>query len=80
MDLGIQQVGVINVFVYFMISFVEYEYIFNDVGVKFCFVGIGDFYDKVFMVQVNVVMLEKIYIFGLQEGCLYWEEIFIDEG
>ena len=80
MDLGIQQVGAINVPVYPTISPAEYEYIFNDAGVKLCFAGIGDLYDKVSTAQANVATLEKIYTLGPQEGRPYWEEIFTDEG
>ena len=47
LDIGIQQIGAINVPVYPTISPREYEYIFNDSGVKYCFVGSDDLYDKV---------------------------------
>ena len=47
MDIAIQQVGAINVPVYPTISPGEYEYIFNDAGVKIAFVGEGDLYEKV---------------------------------
>ena len=39
LDLGIQQIGAINVPVYPTISPAEYEYIFNDSEVTYCFVG-----------------------------------------
>lgn len=80
MDLGIQQVGAINVPVYPTISPAEYEYIFNDAGVKLCFAGIGDLYDKVASAQSNVPTLENIYTLDPQEGRPYWEDIFTDEG
>lgn len=80
MDLGIQQVGAINVPVYPTISPAEYEYIFNDAGVKLCFAGIGDLYDKVASAQTNVPTLENIYTLDPQEGRPYWEDIFTDEG
>ena len=80
MDLGIQQIGAINVPVYPTISPAEYEYIFNDAGVKLCFAGIGDLYDKVASAQTNVSTLENIYTLDPQEGRPYWEDIFTDEG
>lgn len=80
MDLGIQQVGAINVPVYPTISPAEYEYIFNDAGVKLCFAGTGDLYDKVASAQTNVPTLENIYTLDPQEGRPYWKEIFTDEG
>ena len=51
MDIGLQQIGAINVPVYPTISPGEYEYIFNDAGVRFAFVGTGDLYDKVATAQ-----------------------------
>lgn len=80
MDIGLQQVGAINVPVYPTISPAEYEYIFNDAGVRFCFAGIGDLYDKVAKAKTNVPTLEEIYTFDRQEGRPYWMDIFSDEG
>lgn len=80
MDIGLQQIGAINVPVYPTISPAEYEYIFNDAGVKLCVVGKGDLYDKVASAQPQVPTLEKIYTFDRQEGRAYWEELFADEG
>lgn len=80
MDIGLQQVGAINVPVYPTISPAEYQYIFNDAGVRFCFAGVGDLYDKVAKAQANVPTLECIYTFDRQEGRPYWMDIFTDEG
>ena len=71
MDVGLQQLGVINVPVYPTISSGEYEYIFNDSEVKYCFVGEGDLYDKVKTAQANVPSLIDIYTFDKQEGRKY---------
>ncbi|MGH1436824.1 MAG: AMP-dependent synthetase/ligase [Lewinella sp.] len=80
MDIGLQQIGAINVPVYPTISPVEYEYIFNDAGVKLCFAGEGDLYDKVASAKPNVSTLENIYTLDRQEGRPYWEDIFTEEG
>ncbi len=80
MDIGLQQIGAINVPVYPTISPGEYEYIFNDAGVRFAFVGMGDLYDKVATAQPNIDTLQDIYTFDQQDGRLYWEDIFVDEG
>lgn len=80
MDLGLQQIGAINVPVYPTISPKEYEYIFNDAGVKLCFAGEGDLYDKVASAKPNVGTLENIYTLDPQEGRPYWEDIFKAEG
>ena len=80
MDIGIQQIGAINVPVYPTISPGEYEYIFNDASVNYCFVGINDLYDKVSKAKANVPTLKDIYTFDQQEGRKHWTEIFSDEG
>jgi len=76
MDLGIQQIGAINVPVYPTISTKEYEYIFNDASVKHAFVGSGDLYDKVIATKGKVADLDRIYTFDKQEGRPYWKDIF----
>ena len=80
LDIGIQQIGAINVPVYPTISPGEYEYIFNDSKAKFCFVGKDDLYDKVHKAQSNVPSLKEVYTLDRQEGRPYWEDIFSDEG
>jgi len=80
LDIGIQQIGAINVPVYPTISPAEYEYIFNDASVKYCFAGTGDLYDKVNTAWDQVPSLKAIYTFDLQEGRKHWESIFSDEG
>ncbi|MEM1319314.1 MAG: long-chain fatty acid--CoA ligase [Bacteroidota bacterium] len=79
-DLGIQQVGAINVPVYPTISPTDYEYIFNDSQVKFCFVGMGDLYDKVDKAWPQIPSLKGVYCLDEQEGRSYWKEIFSEEG
>lgn len=80
MDIGLQQIGAINVPVYPTISPGEYEYIFNDAGISYCFVGADDLYDKVDKAKPNIPTLKNIYTFDQQEGRPYWEEIFSEEG
>lgn len=78
MDIGIQQIGAINVPVYPTISSGEYEYIFNDAEVKYCFAGEGDLFDKVQKAKENVPSLIDIYTFDKVEGRKHWEDIFTD--
>ena len=75
-DIATQMIGVINVPLYPTISPREYEYILNDAGVKYAFVGAMDLYDKVTEAKANVSTLETIYTFDRQEGRPYWEDIF----
>ena len=46
-DIAIQQVGGIVVPVYPNISIIDYKYIFKDAGIKICFVGNKELYDKI---------------------------------
>lgn len=78
MDIGLQQIGAINVPVYPTISSGEYEYIFNDSSVKYCFVGDGDLYDKVKTAQSKVPSLIDIYTFDEREGLKFWKDIFAE--
>ncbi len=79
-DIGIQQIGAITVPVYPTISPREYEYIFNDAEIKYCFLGTDDLCDKVGIARKKVPSLLDIYTFDRQEGMKFWEDIFTDEG
>ena len=80
MDLGMQQIGAINVPVYPTISSGEYEYIFNDASVKLAFCGSGDLVQKVKNAQKNVPSLQQIYAFDANPEVPFWESIFSDAG
>lgn len=79
LDIGIQQIGAVNVPVYPTISPAEYQYIFNDSEVSYCFVGKDDLFDKVSKAQENVPTLKKVFTFDQQEARPYWEDIFRDD-
>jgi long-chain acyl-CoA synthetase len=76
-DLGVEQIGAINVPIYPTISTGEYEYILNDAEVKYCFVGRDDLYDKVAATQVP--SLKKIFTLDQQPQRPFWKEMFSDE-
>lgn len=79
-DIGMSQIGVINVPVYPTISPKDYEFIFNDSSVKYVFVGSGDLYDKVKTAQPSIPSLIDIFTLDKTEGRKHWEEIWSDEG
>lgn len=79
-DLGIQLIGAIPVPVYPTISSGEYEYIFNDARVRYCFVGEGDLYEKVRRAQPSVPSLQEVFTFDPVEGRPFWRDFFSDEG
>jgi len=80
MDLALSQAGLINVPVYPTISPREYEYIFNDAGIKYAFVGKDDLYDKVNAAGKQIEGFQKIFTFDERSGVPYWRSIFTDEG
>jgi len=64
-DLGMLQLGVINVSVYPNISPEDYVYIFNNAKVKYCIVGYGNLLEKVLHAQPNIPSLERIFTFDI---------------
>jgi long-chain acyl-CoA synthetase len=81
LDLGMMQIGVINVPVYPSISSSDYEYIFNDAAVKLCFVGDdteGSVFKKVKKAQSTVSSLSTIYTFDKTENIPFWEDMWQD--
>jgi len=80
MDLAIQQIGAIVIPIYPTISSKEYEYIFNDAGIGYVFVGTGDLYDKVTTAAPKISSFIKIFTFDKQEGRSYWEDMWTDDG
>ncbi len=76
LDIAIQQVGAINVPVYPTISPREFEYIFNDAEVKYCFVGLdgpGDLLKKVRNSKAK--SLKEVYTFDKTANAPYWEDL-----
>ncbi len=74
-DLGISQIGVVSVPVYPTISSADYEFIFNNAEVKFCFVSDRDLFDKVTAIKENVPTLQGIFSFDSIDGAANWKEI-----
>jgi long-chain acyl-CoA synthetase len=78
-DLGMAQIGVVNVPVYPTISPSEYEYIFNEANVKLCFVGDdeeGTILQKVLKAQKAIPSLSNIYTFDKVEKINCWKELW----
>ena len=88
MDMGMMQIGAINVPVYPTISASDYIYIFNDANVKYCIVGHGDLLEKVRTAQKDIPSLQAIFTFDEVDSkgqtdangaeVLHWEHIFSD--
>lgn len=67
-DLGILQVGAVNVPVYPTITEKEYTFIFNDAGIKFAFVADKNLAHKISRIKSEVPSLQEIYTFDPVEG------------
>ena len=79
MDLGISQIGAVSVPVYPSISAEDYDFIFNNADVKYCFVSDADLYEKVMKIRDNVPTLQGVFSFDQISGVPNWREI-IDLG
>lgn len=78
-DFGALQIGVITVPVYPTISPADYEFIFNDAEIKYCFVSDKKLLQKVEEIKAKVPSLQGIFTFEEVEGAAHWMEI-IDLG
>lgn len=74
-DVGLSQIGVISVPVYPTISNEDYEYIFNNAEIKYCFVSNKELYDKVNAVKPKVPSLKGIFTFENVKGAPNWKEV-----
>jgi long-chain acyl-CoA synthetase len=82
LDLGMAQIGVINVPVYPTIASTDYEYIFNEAEIKLCFVGddkAGSVYKKVQTAQFTVPSLTEIYTFDQVHYAPLWSDLWKNE-
>ena len=64
MDIGILQVGAIDVPVYPTISEDDYKFIFNDAEIKLCIVSDADLLRKIENIKSSVPTLSEIYTFN----------------
>lgn len=79
MDFGISQIGAVSVPVYPSISSEDYDFIFNNADVQYCFVSDTDLYEKVMKIRANVATLQGVFSFDQISGAPNWREI-IDLG
>lgn len=75
MDLGIGQIGAINVPVYPTISIEDYVYIFNNAEIKYVFASDEDLYMKLLLVKPQVPSLAGIFTFDEIAGAANWKEV-----
>lgn len=75
MDLGLSQIGVVSVPVYPNISPEDYEFIFTNAEIKYCFVSDKELLGKVMKVKHNIPSLQGIFTFDNISGAANWKEI-----
>lgn len=78
-DLGILQVGAVNVPVYPTITEHEYKFIFNDAQIKYAFVSDKNLFTKINHIKSEIPTLKEIFSFEKVEGCRHFSE-FLDLG
>jgi long-chain acyl-CoA synthetase len=75
-DLGALQLGVVDVPMYPTISEKDYEFIFNDAGIQYAFVGDAGIYEKVKPLIGKVTSLKGIYTFDNIPGAVsFWDAL-----
>ena len=75
MDLGISQIGAVSVPVYPSISSDDFDYIFNNAEVQYCFLSDQVLLDKVLKIKQNVPTLKGVFSFDEIEGTANWKEV-----
>lgn len=74
-DMAVQQIGAVGVPIYPTISKEDYEYIFNDAELKYCFVSDQELFEKVKDVQPKVATLLDIFTFEEVAGANHWQSL-----
>ncbi len=74
-DMGCQQVGIIDVPIYPTISLDDYKYILNHCNPKLIFVSDKSLYDRLSPLVNEIDAINDIYIFNQIEGYKSWIEI-----
>ena len=75
LDVGITQLGALNIPIYPTISKDDYEYIFNHAEVTYCFLSDEELFLKANSIKNNVPTLKEIYSFEDIIKCKNWKEV-----
>ncbi|HLU81559.1 MAG TPA: AMP-dependent synthetase/ligase [Flavobacteriaceae bacterium] len=75
MDMGILQLGALNVPIYPQISEEEYSYVLQHSEAVFCFVSDEEVYEKVKNIRHKIPTLKEVYTFDEILGAKNWKEI-----
>lgn len=74
-DVGVLQIGGIDVPIYPTITAEDYAYIINHSESKFCFVSDVEVYKKIKTIRKECPNLEEVYCFDQIKGCQHWTKV-----
>ena len=74
-DIGVLQIGGIDVPIYPTITAEDYAYIINHSESKFCFVSDQEVFDKIRSIRKDCPNLKEVYSFDEIKGCKHWTEV-----
>jgi long-chain acyl-CoA synthetase len=74
-DMGMQQIGLIDVPIYPTLSDTEYRFILNDCDAKMIFVSDENLFKKISGIKSAVTSLTEIYSFDKIAGAKHWSEV-----
>lgn len=74
-DIGVLQIGAVDVPIYPTITAEDYAYILNHSESKHCFVSDIEVYEKIKSIRDKCPKLEQVYSFDTIEGCAHWSEV-----
>ena len=74
-DIGVLQIGGIDVPIYPTITAEDYGYIINHSESKYCFVSDQEVFDKIKSIRKDCPNLKEVYSFDEIKGCKHWTEV-----
>ena len=74
-DVGVLQIGGVDVPIYPTITAEDYAYIINHSESKFCFVSDVEVYNKIKTIRKECPNLEEVYCFDQIKGCQHWTKV-----
>ena len=74
-DIGVLQIGGIDVPIYPSITAEDYAYIINHSESKYCFVSDQEVFDKIKSIRKECPNLKEVYSFDEIKGCKHWTEV-----
>ena len=77
LDMGMLQIGVVNVPLYTTLSPQETQFILNDSGAKMIFVSDHSLYEKVQSIRSQLPEVREVITFDKIEGAMHWADFLI---